>query len=354
MRPAFALLGLLLVSPSRAEDTKPASAAEVQCAIDAGVAWLKSKQRPDGSWGPCRKGENCYLTGPTSLAVFALSRSGVPKSDRSIRKALKWLRDFQSNRRLRSGSRTSYEYASLVLMLTELNKSKKRVKTTRNRHIRPVGSRFTGDEWRWMIELVESAGYQWRQERDVVDAMFASLAARASAREGYPVGSSRWWDTAVDLRWYQNPNGGFPFGDGLTWSTGETAAGLATLLICREQLALKKAKQPPWLDDVIKKAYAHLRKHFDPRENYSPNPPAHRYHYCYLYAAKVVGTVSRRLEIGSKDWYLNGARWLLKEQKKDGRWVDRTCIKPRDVLGTCFALLFLERPDMVLLVPTGD
>jgi hypothetical protein len=204
-----------------------------------------------------------------------------------------------------------------------------------------------------MLPYAESAGWQERGRMDVVLTMFAALAVRAAARAGYPVEPSRWRDTAGSLRWYQNPNGGFPFGEGMTWSTGETAAGLATLLICREQLALKDARQPPWLAAVTQKTYAHLRKHFDPRENYSPDRTA-PYHYCYLYAVKVVGRVSRRREIGGKDWYARGANWLLKQQKKDGRWVDRTCIKPKDVLGTCFALLFLERPATVPLVPTGD
>jgi hypothetical protein len=340
MRPTIAFLVLVLVSPVAGEEARPPTAADIKCAMDVGVAWLKSKQRPDGSWGPCRQNGNCHLTAPTSLAVFALAKCGVPRSDRTIRKALKWLRDFQRNCPGQYHKYTSWELSSIVLAVTEVNRSRKRIRTTRNRHIRPVGSRFEKADWRWMIDQVDAAGYYDEGGLDLGDLMFASLAKRAAAREGYPVHSRTWSAWARDLFDTQDKNGGFPAGD---WTTRGTAEGLATLLICREQLALQKAKQPAWLKEMTDKAYAHLRKHFDPRG--SPG---------YLYAVKLVGMVSQRQEIGGKDWYAQGAQWLLQEQKKDGRWVARNSMKPKDVLGTCFALLFLERPAAVKLVPSGD
>ena len=41
-------------------------------------------------------------------------------------------------------------------------------------------------------------------------------------------------------------------------------------------------------------------------------------------------------------------------RKENGRWRDKTCMKPRDVLGTCFALLFLKRATVPVITPAQD
>ena len=118
-------------------------------------------------------------------------------------------------------------------------------------------------------------------------------------------------------------------------------------------MALLRKERPAWLDETIKKAFAHLGKHFDPSENRSPKwEHGGWYHYCHLYAVERAGMLSGRRELGGKDWYIRGAKWLLQEQKEDGRWVDRTCMRPEDTLGTCFALLFLKRATPPALTPS--
>ncbi|MHC4611469.1 MAG: hypothetical protein ACYS7M_14080, partial [Planctomycetota bacterium] len=75
--------------------------ARINAAIEKGVAWLKERQGKDGSYGPCTAGgryegdetgdRDCYRIGPTAFAVFTLRKCGVPRTDRTIKKALKWL-----------------------------------------------------------------------------------------------------------------------------------------------------------------------------------------------------------------------------------------------------------------------
>ena len=56
-----------------------------------------------------------------------------------------------------------------------------------------------------------------------------------------------------------------------------------------------------------------------------------------------VGDLTGRKEFAGKDWYVRGARHLIGAQQADGKWVDQTAFPPRDILGTCYALLFLKR-----------
>jgi hypothetical protein len=190
---------------------------------------------------------------------------------------------------------------------------------------------------------------------DVSATQFAILALRAASLAGYPVekvNAGVWERTAAYLGGLQGAKGGFPYHEGLPWSAGMTAAGLSSLLICREQMALQGTDRPPGMDDRIAKGFSHLGKHFDPGENRTPGRSS--YHYCYLYAVERVGMLSGRRELGGKDWYVRGAKWLLEEQKEDGRWVDRICMRPKDVLGTCFALLFLKRATAPVITPSND
>ncbi len=59
---------------------------EVQSAIDAGVAWLLSLQKPDGA---IHDGKNANYT--TSAVILALVRNGNPEHQATIRKARDWL-----------------------------------------------------------------------------------------------------------------------------------------------------------------------------------------------------------------------------------------------------------------------
>ena len=53
--------------------------------------------------------------------------------------------------------------------------------------------------------------------------------------------------------------------------------------------------------------------------------------------------LAQREVIGGRSWFAEGARYFLGVQRKDGAFVDPTCMNPQDILGTSFALLFLTR-----------
>lgn len=127
-----------------------------------------------------------------------------------------------------------------------------------------------------------------------------------------------------------------------------TASGICSLIICTAELAKSAPKK-----DLVEKmrrgifdGLAWLQTHW----SVSHNPGGHRSHYYYLYGLERVGVLGSMEKIGTHDWYLEGAEFLLDAQKRDekdktvdGMWDSRTEIQPSDVFDTCFALLFLKK-----------
>ncbi|MFQ5845625.1 MAG: hypothetical protein ACE5JG_11625, partial [Planctomycetota bacterium] len=123
---------------------------------------------------------------------------------------------------------------------------------------------------------------------------------------------------------------------------GMTAAGLSSLILIRQELRHRGADPP--IDRAILDAFAWLGRNFriDRNPGYAPWQRG-SYAFCWLYALERSGDLMGREVIGGHSWFAEGARHLLELQRPDGAFVDRTCMRPRDVLGTCFALLYLSR-----------
>ena len=100
----------------------------------------------------------------------------------------------------------------------------------------------------------------------------------------------------------------------------------------------------PEFEQAILDGYAWLGRYFTVRVNPGRAPfMGGSYHYTYLYALERCGDIGRREVIGGRSWFAEGARYLLKHQAEDGSFLDPTCMNPKDVLGTAFAMLFLTR-----------
>jgi len=361
------------------DDFKPPSAEEIDRAIDRGVAWLRKAQKKDGSWDPCvavghygdpnsRERTTCYDLGPTAFSLFALGTCGVDRNDIVIRHGLDWI-DSKS----RYGYEwTSYEASALVLALTALNgtKAPRNPKALpRTSGARPPKGTFRYDDWNMMsmrvqglLECTLGGGFRYWPRGDgipdVSATQFAILALRSASFAGYPVEKTNpdvWRKTAEFLTEAQTASGGFPYQTRGRPSRGMTAAGLSSLLICKEQMTIKGDKEPRGIEDAITKGLAYLDANFDLTSNPSPDYEGQsHYHYCYLYALERTGVLSLHREFDGKDWYTRGAAWLLGEEGSDGGWNDGTCMDPKDVLGTCFALLFLKRATPPAVTVSGD
>jgi hypothetical protein len=366
-------------------DRDPPLEERVNKAIDSGVAWLKQAQHKNGSWGPCvssgisydgtrTPSPLCHVTGPTTFSLFTLARCGVPRKDPVMLKGLAWVQKHVPKQMQSGGTAgvpyTSYESASAILMLCALYDTGEVVKASSKPQAKPKGTSFSTRHWRLLHACVEHLigrsrrsrgcqvrsggfGYYGTSAADGSITQFALLALREAVRAGFPLERIRkdvWTSALKYLKGAQQHNGAYAYRSGHPWTDGITAANLASLLICREQMRRTLDAPNSWFEAKIKKAFAHLGATFDPAVNNVEQKPGAdlrhqiaRYHYCYLYAIERVGSLAKRHLLGGKDWYRLGAWCLVNWQYADGSWLDFRCMGPKDVLGTCFALLFLKR-----------
>jgi len=373
---------------------EPPDVATIDSAIDRGVAALRARQHEDGSWGPCvasgtygsamREESVCCGAGPTAFALFTLAKCGVEERAPEMRKGIRWLRAYSSV------TWTSYESAAVILMLAAIHETDIATARERSRGQGPLrgtvsrpppGLRFAREDWRWLRDRVDHLGscqgegggfgYYGRGMNapplpqdayaDVACTHFALLALRDASHAGIPVEEvcgDVWSFAATWLLGMQQDDGGFGYRPGETWSAGMTADGTASLVLCREQIALLGHPAPPGIDEAIGRAQVRMGEQFDPERNAMgegrASLPAGHYHYCYLYGVECVGDLTGRREFGGRDWYLRGASFLLREQREGGHWRDSTCLRPQDSLGTCFALLFLKRATIPVLATPRD
>ena len=148
-----------------------------------------------------------------------------------------------------------------------------------------------------------------------------------------------------------------------------TACGIANLLMAKEASAMTKKGRKLWttsnMDAKVHRAIwdgiAWLDRNWSPFTNTNSR---YGYPIYYLYAVERAQDLRGKELVGKHLWYRDGALELLKRIKKakvkdpiDPRapeqaaafWMTNSTHEPKDVLDTCFALLFLKRAtkDMV-------
>lgn len=370
---------------------------EVGEAIDGGVAWLRRTQRRDGSFqDPEHAGAAGYggsfPFGYSALGVYTLRACGVPADDPGVVLGLQFLR-----RAWKAGSVVSSETYEVALALLALEA-----------HYAPPGGKegapreIPAADLRWIQELSRrlvgaqdgSGGFRYGPARggpwDLSNTQYAVLGLKAARRCGVEVeeavfrrclehllGTQERTGPAVTRRETAGTDGK---GHGPTsrasgrdqargWgyrevspggATGSmTTGGVSSLVICRGEL-LGSKRYPGSLDgrvvQAIRDGVAWLGHHFAVSGNPSGSGrPTPQWHYYYLYGLERAGVLAGVTWMAERDWYLEGARFLLREQGKDGSWDGRGAwggarrggmaggAAAGDVLGTCFALLFLKK-----------
>ena len=325
---------LLTQSPGARADI---TAAQVNKSIADAVEYLESQQQPNGGWTEHGSDPGGGLS---ALCTLALLNSGRTPEDKSVKNALAYLE------RLRAPDRI-YSVSIMLMAFAQADPKKYALKIT------------SLARWIEAKQVTRDDNYKggWRyqsphEQADNSSTQFAILALHEAERAGVKIPDETWqraynyWTQAG----MQRPDGGFGYSFGETASGSMTCAGVASLLMCRDRLALGDAQvidgriqccgaQAP--NDPVERGLEWLGNRFMIRNN--PGNMSNWTLY-YLYALERVGRMSGRRLIGGHDWYREGCEYLLANQDRlNCRWTGQGIGEADPLVGTSLALLFLSK-----------
>ncbi len=302
----------------------------VKRAIKKGCDFLWSMRGGDGSLPPRRGGGNQqYPTGTTAIAAYALLASGVSPLDKRMAQTLKWLEKTDTTKTYDLGLRCNVWHLA--------NKE--------------TGGKYTGvfkKDLQKLLKSTASGAYNYdcnsdgRSHGDHSNSQYGVLGtwAGAMARMELP---DQYWHLVLD-HWKraQNSDGGWAYREGSSTAT-MTAAGVATLFVCYENLFADKfirCDVGQRGDKPIRDGLKWLDENFDASlGGMQGGLMGHGDLHYYLYGVERVGLASGFKYFGKHDWYKLGATRLLALQSGDGSWRG----KYSSHVDTAFALLFLVR-----------
>lgn len=368
-----------------AEVNKPlVDDARVAKAVTAGQKALIRLQSPDGGWSmySTTRGHAGSQDGPTALALLALVKSGLRPSHSSIRKGLRKLlragpprktyaaglvcmllhalaearRGGKKSRKIRKGSSSAFERG---VKLSDAEKS------LLSKTARLLASSDRDGAWHYALDgqtsgSVEVNGRAQRRDRnfDHSNTQYAVLGLRAAGLCGlrFP----RTWARVVkhfiasksvegigrplqiNVQGSSAPAAAVaPAGWGYVRGRGTvnmTCAGIAAMVAAIEQLELCKQQLPADAGKTLAQGleWVDRRARQDALMPVRASGPAQGY---TLYGVERVGVLCGRRLLGGRDWYAEGAKWYLDNQRGDGSWTGQY----RETVETAFALLFLKR-----------
>lgn len=330
----YSLWGAPVVVPKISIEERNQRQEAINEAIDRGVDWLLDHQLRDGSWGGHAEG---FRSGQTALSVYALVKCGVPRKHPAIERALLYLRQNPPDR--------TYSVGCLLMALQALGDPQ---------HL-PWMEQLTELLVDW--QGAEGGGRQqsgmWsypQGEADLSNTQYAALGLRAAYKAGIEV-PVRVWQRLLEntLLFQREPErvehhagegrttSGFEIA-GFRYRAGKdhrdtgsmTTAGVSTVQICLQALGDKLARGPRReAEQAMRRGVNWLDHEFAVDHN-----PGGGWHHYYLYGLERVGALLGIDFLGEHDWYWEGARWLIQDQR-DGGWGSDD--------GTCFGVLFLAK-----------
>jgi hypothetical protein len=282
---------------------------QVEASLKKGVEILKKQLKGMRFNGA---GNTGYLT----LCVMALINSGVSAEDPAVAEAIKHI---VKNAKFSTMENYQGVYnAGLINMLLGMLKDPKYKSDAESMAIRLKGYQSSDGGW-----------------GDFSRTQFALLGLKAASDLGVTVDPKVFTSAQNHLISNQHADGGWGYSHKAGTSYGSmTAAGITGMFIVNEQAA-KNSKvcgaNPS--SPALQKGLDWLGENF----TVMGNPKGSSWHYYYLYALERIGALTGQKFIGGKDWYREGAAFLITQQIANGQW------NGNEPLATEFALLFLGK-----------
>ncbi len=375
----------------------------VNGAVDKGAEWVLSQQDARGGFAP----HMVFPAARTALAYLTLRVCGVPLDDERLELAYFALREEYAEARFgREDVDLLRTYtAALIMMAIEEHgrgEDRGRRRPRRRKNGEPV-VRLNKSDMSWMRELTRymtgnqkpngSWSYGSQQgEYEVVrdpsrydhsNTQYALLGLKSASRCGVKLDSSVYAKALRHLVGAQERSGpevrrAVPRVEGETFAQesdrargwgyfsltttrslrgrpvvnhafGSMTAGcLGAVVICRSELLGTKGytnEMDARAETSIWDGLAWLGQEFTVKRN----PGLGGWHLYYLYAIERAGVLAGVDRFGERDWYGEGAKYLVESQDTSGAWTGTAYQKNGDsdaagrrLVDTCFALLFLK------------
>jgi len=270
--------------------------------------------------------------GELALLVLAAIHDGVDPSDAVLASAIRRL--------VKANPEETYDLALRLLVLEALPALADR------------GAIARRDARELLSNRARDGGFTYAspmQRQDLSNTQYAALGLRAAVSLGVGVDRAVWSKMAATIGEAQSPGGGFEYGRGHVRGAdggyaSMTAAGIAVLAICRQQLGDGPHRER--LDRCIQDGWTWFERH--PQTIGAADQHWSFYFHYGLERAAILCDV---VTIGNVDWYETGARMLVGSQLAGGGWRSETdrysgveAANGRgDGVPTAFAILFLRR-----------
>lgn len=327
------LFGALLATASPLSGQQLTSG-HVKDAIHKGVAYIKSQQSPNGSWGTGRN-----RVGTTAICTLALINAGVPTNDPAVRRGINVLKK-NINSHVYTVSLKAQVYAA-----ADPKKYRRQLQKAANYLIAaqlPSGM--------WTYSKLPKAAARRRRMGDNSNTQFALLGLHQASAAGIAIKLDVWRRSKKHFCDSQNFDGGWGYTPGANSYGSMTTAGLASLYICGQRLMtgrkiFRKGAYPDCgkyaRDPFIAKALEWLGTNFSVKQN---TGGSNSWKYYYLYGLERAGMISGQQFFGRHDWYRTGAAELVRLQGRNGNWSNRS-----NIYNSAFALLFLAKGNRPVL-----
>lgn len=317
---------------------------DVLQAIDLAQKYVASQQQNDGSFGSIQGGR--WQAGVAALATLSLINSGKPIDDPVVSRGLEYLRRMQEPTEI-------YDIAMTIQALVAARNPKRdtariaqfaeRLEQAQNSRNQPGAWGYHADDSWW----------------DNSNTQFAMLGLREASVAGYQVNRQVW--TRSRDHWLKVLEGNPTLPGGAGWSyngggangatTGSmTVAGIASLSIIDSFLQNDKdvlpngeilccgQQAPEPVEVALDGAVRWMSRNIQVTSN--PGGPGHLLYY--LYGLERAGRFTGTRFFGNKDWYREGASFLVRGQSPvNGSY--RSNNESEEVVGTSLALLFLAK-----------
>jgi hypothetical protein len=303
-----------------------ALAKKVRDAREKAIKYLKARQNKDGGFEDNTL--NLLQPGGTScLAMLALLESGLKLDDEDMKRGMKYIREIKPQHTYVVGLQTQ--------VLCKANQKEDADLVKRN-------VKWLEESAVWRGKNLEGWSYQANagNRADNSNTRYALAGLYAANRAGIKVSKEKFWDDVRDMYVRgQTGGGGWTYQNGAGNAT-QTMTFSGILGLVRAQDAIDKTDKNA--DRAIEAGFAWIAKEFT---------ISNRVHTFYnLDVMAAVGRASNRKDFGTNDkkreWYKEGAEWLLENQKPGGEWQLPSAIDNFPVISTSFALRFLaSRPE---------